>query len=93
MFTADKYIARNTKVPFRIIEGEAILVDAKKGEVIHLNEVGAEIWGFLDTRKKVAKVIGHICEVFDVDEKTAREDTLEFIRELTEAGLLLSSDA
>jgi len=89
LLTIDTFIRKNDRVPYRIIEGEAILVNVKSGEVIHLNEVGAAIWSFLEAEKKISQVVNHICENFEIDEKTTREDTLEFIQSLLDNGLVV----
>lgn len=92
MLTVGSCVRKNNGVPWRIIEEEAILVEVKKGEVVHLNEVGAEVWDFLKGRKKVSDIIQHICDVFEVDKKIAQEDVLEFIQIAVEKGLVVSSD-
>lgn len=89
MLTTDAFIRKNDRVPYRLIEGEAILVNVKNGEVIHLNEVGASIWSFLEGGKKINQVIEHICENFEIDIETATKDTLEFIQPLLDKGLII----
>ncbi|MBU1863228.1 MAG: PqqD family protein [Candidatus Omnitrophica bacterium] len=91
MIALESCIVKNEKVPWRVIEGDAILVDVGKGEVVHLNEVGAQIWDFLDSTKKVSTIIQHVCKVFEVDQKTAEEDTLQFIQLLLTKGLVVLS--
>lgn len=87
MLSLKSCVSKNEKVPWRIIEGEAILVDVDKGEVIHLNEVGAEIWSSIDEEKSVDEIINHICDQFEVDKETAKKDTLEFLDKLIERGV------
>ncbi len=89
----DSCVSRKENVPWRVIEGEAILVDVGKGEVIHCNEVGASIWSFLESKKKVKDIVEYIHGEFEIDKNTAQEDTLEFVQELFEKGLTVTSDA
>lgn len=89
MLTTNSCIAKNTKVPWRMIEQEAILVDVGKGEVIHLNEVAAEIWDVIDGKKTMGDIVQHICKTFSVDEETAEKDTLQFTKELLEKKLIV----
>ena len=93
MKSLDSYISRKENVPWRVIEGEAILVDVGKGEVIHCNEVGASIWNFLEGKKTIEEITQHICNTFEIDKDTAQRDTFEFIQELFEKGLTVSYDA
>lgn len=88
MLTPDSYISKNENVPWRIIEGEALLVDVDKGEVIHLNPVGAEIWNLIEGKKSVSDIVVHIYNTFEVDKETAKKDTLEFLERLIEKGLI-----
>lgn len=88
MLPLDTIILKNERVPWRIIEGEAILVKVDSGEVIHLNEVAAEIWRIIDGKRKISEIVDHIQKDFDVDRKQAEKDTLEFIKSLSNINLV-----
>lgn len=89
MLSMDTCLSKNEKVPWRIIEGEAILVDVDDGEVIHLNEVGAEIWNVLDGKKTVSGIMNHIYDTFEVEKEVAKKDALEFLEELIEKKVVV----
>jgi len=84
----DTIVFKNERVPWRIIEGEAILVKVDSGEVIHLNEVAAEIWRIIDGKRKISEIVDHIQKDFDVDKEQAEKDTLEFIQSLLNINLV-----
>jgi rRNA processing protein Krr1/Pno1 len=88
MLPLDSIISKNARVPWRIIEGEAILVKVDSGEVIHLNEVAAEIWRIIDGKRKISEIVDHIQKDFDVDKEQAEKDTLEFIQSLSDINLV-----
>lgn len=88
MLTLDSCVARNNDVPWRIIEEEAVLVSVDRGEVIHLNSVGAQIWNSIENKKKVSEIIEYIYETFDVDKDAAGKDALEFLKRLKEARVI-----
>ncbi len=88
MFPLDAIILKNERVPWRIIEGEAILVKVDSGEVIHLNEVAAEIWRIIDGKRKISEIVDHIQKDFDVEREQAEKDTLEFIKSLSDINLV-----
>jgi len=88
MFPLDAIILKNERVPWRIIEGEAILVKVDSGEVIHLNEVAAEIWRIIDGKRKISEIVDHIQKDFDVGRDQAEKDTLEFIKSLSDINLV-----
>lgn len=89
MLPLDTIMSKNTKVPWRIIEGEAVLVKVDSGEVIHLNEVAAEIWRIIDGKKSISEIIDHIHDHFEVGREQAKKDTLEFFQSLSEKNLII----
>jgi hypothetical protein len=84
----DTCVNRNAKIPWRIIEGEAILVNVGAGEVIHLNEAGACIWNFLEGKKRLKDIARHVCDNFEVDAESAMGDASEFISGLFEKEIV-----
>ena len=88
MLPLDTIILKNERVPWRIIEDEAILVKVDSGEVIHLNEVAAEIWRIIDGKRKISEIVDHVQKDFDVDREQAEKDTLEFIKSLSDINLI-----
>lgn len=88
MLALDATITKDKEVPWRIIEGEAILVKVDKGEVIHLNEVAAEIWRIIDGKKKVYEIIDYIYNTFEVDREEVERDTLEFLKMLLDKEIV-----
>ena len=89
MLPLDTVISKNTKVPWRIIEGEAVLVKVDSGEVVQLNEVAAEIWRVIDGNKTIAEIVDHIHGLFEVDRKQVKKDALEFVQSLLDKNLAL----
>lgn len=89
MISVKDVVRRKEDIPWRMIEDEAVLVEVKKGEVIHCNPVGAFIWGRLEGTKQVSALVTDVVENFEVDEETASKDTLEFIGAMEKKGLLV----
>ena len=77
-------VFKKRDIPWRIIEGEAIIVESDQGEIIHLNKTSAEIWDSIDGEKTVSDIIKHVCDTFDIKEKAAETDVLDFIKQLTD---------
>ena len=92
MLSLKNRISKNRDVPWRIIEEEAILVDVKKGEVIHLNETGAKIWDLIDGKRSIGDIAKGICDIFEIDKETAQKDTSRFISEAVKKRLAVVSD-
>jgi hypothetical protein len=81
-------LSKNGKIPWRLIEGQALLLDSEEGELIRLNEVGSEIWQAIDGRQTIADITQHIAAGFDVSERRAQKDVQRFVRLLLRQELV-----
>lgn len=81
---------RNPDVAWRVIEGEAVLVHNRKGEVTVLNSVGALVWESID--RGVEAAVLEVRGRYDVPDAEARADVAAFVTQLEAAGLLLSAE-
>ena len=75
-----------------MIGEEAVLVQPERAKVKVLNEVGAHIWELADGTRTIEQIVALLCSEYQVDPDQAQADTLEFIGELVERGLLLVND-
>lgn len=78
----------------RDIAGELVLVPVgataqKCDGLITCNEVGALIWRQLEKAADEEAVLNAILEEFEIDEKTARGDMMEFISRLRELNAVI----
>lgn len=92
--TPSNNFARNPDVAWRVIGGEAVLLDNRRGEVNVLNGVGAVVWERLDGGEgafdaALQAVVGR----YQVPEEEARRDIDAFVDQLSRAGLLVRMDA
>jgi hypothetical protein len=92
MQTMDKYPVPLPGVVGRVVEHEAVLVLPDKGQVKVLNELGARIWELANGARSVREIVQHICDEYAVDLDVAQEDTLEFLSDLEEKGVIRLSD-
>jgi len=59
------------------------------GKKVHmLNKVGTLIWQYADGSLPIKGIISKILERFDIDEETAKKDSLEFINKLVDMKML-----
>ncbi len=84
MLSMEDRIQREEKIPWRLIEGEAVLVNIEDGEVIHLNEVAAEIWTVIDGTRSVHEIIEHVNHEFEAERATIEKDVFDFLNKLIE---------
>lgn len=67
---------------------ESILYDSAGGKVHVLNKTAVFLFQQLNSGKTPAQAAEALCSEFEADEKTALEDTLEFVGEMRKMGLL-----
>jgi hypothetical protein len=72
----------------KMVENEAVLVLAHRGEVKVLNEVAARIWSLVDGQRSIRTIAQMISEEYQVEEIQAQADTLEFVENLEQRGIL-----
>ncbi|MBD3427007.1 MAG: PqqD family peptide modification chaperone [Candidatus Omnitrophica bacterium] len=79
---------RAHRVPWRLVEDKAVLVSVKNSQVMVLNQVGTEIWNYLEQGKSSDEIVDHILSVFDVDRETAEKDVREFLADMQQRETL-----
>jgi hypothetical protein len=86
--TLESVPAHSPDVVAQVVRGEAILVLAEQNKVKVLNELGTRIWEMVDGQQSIRQIAARLCQEYEVDLSQAEQDTLEFLAELNERGLL-----
>jgi hypothetical protein len=81
---------RNPDVSWRSIEGQAVLIHNRLGEIQVLNEVGTYIWENLELDPEV--LARNIAEQYEVSQEDAERDLHEFLSALRESGALVDGN-
>ena len=84
-------VAHTPGVVSRMVDGEAVLVDPKKGMVRVLNPAGARIWEMIDGRRTVAELAADIAAEYGIEASRAEADTTTFCDDLVRRGVLTVS--
>ncbi len=74
-------------IAWRVIEGEAVLVNVRRDEVLHLNPTASFLWSRLDGEKTLMEIAAAMCEEFEVAEERALADAVEFATLLMRQGV------
>lgn len=82
MASLDRRFSRDERIAWRVIEGEAILIDREEHDVVRLNRIGTRIWQGLNGRRTVHEIVDDIQQVFGVSRKQVHRDVLRFLRQL-----------
>ena len=87
-FQLESYPVPNPNVIGRVVDDEAVLVLPEQGKVKVLNEVGARIWSLVDGKRSVREIAAEICREYQVTPANAEEDTLGFLNDLAQRGVV-----
>lgn len=79
---------KNEDIAWRIIDGEAFLVNPKASLIYPLNAVATRIWQLLDGEKSVEEIICIMQEEFKQNKEIIKKDALEFLDKLLKASLI-----
>jgi hypothetical protein len=64
------------------------VVEPKNGLVNVINQIGTSIWELINGKRTVREIAGLIAGDYDVSHDRALSDTVEFLRDLNEKGLV-----
>ncbi len=81
-------VKKKKGVVFRRILDEMVLLDTKGGEVVVLNDVGGDIWEYIDGSRSLKEILELLQERYEVEREVLERDLLEFVDQLWEAGLI-----
>ncbi len=87
-FSLDRIPVPNPNVVGRVVSDEAVLVLPDKGTVKVLNEVGARIWTLVDGARSAREIAAVIFTEYNVELVEAEKDTLTFLDDLADRGVL-----
>ncbi len=79
---------REPNLPWREVDGRAVVLSPRTGNIHELNEVGTLLWANSDGKTNLESLAALVCETFDVALDVARADTQAFFSELESLGLL-----
>ena len=79
---------KNVDVVWRDIEGEAILLDPRKGKYFGLNEVGCSFWKMADGKRSMEEIVSLLLEEYEVGRGTLLNDLNNLVHVLEDNGLL-----
>ena len=77
------------QVMSRLVGDETVLLDLKSGIYFGLDGVGKRIWESVAEGNNLSQAAAIIVAEYDVDEKQAQTDVIEFASDLVTRGLLV----
>ena len=83
-----RVLRTNPAIIWKMVHGEAVLLNPANGEYFGLNEVGSAIWQQMDGQKSLAEICKLLLAEYDVAPAVLEADMLELIGELLQKGLV-----
>ena len=78
------------KIAYRIVDGEAVILNLKNNELNILNPVATFIWEHLNGYTQLDEIVNKLSEEFNVDYKTAEKDCMDFISQVKDKGIVIA---
>lgn len=85
---ADTIATRNENVLFSEVADGISLMDIESGRYFHFESTGARIWLKLGPDRKISDLCESLEQEFEVDTEQCRIDTIGFVSELYDLGLV-----
>jgi hypothetical protein len=82
------YLTQSPKAAFRIINGEAVIVDVSTSMLYSLNSLATLIWEVSDSKTTVKDIVDKIEKEYEVEREVAEKDCIEFVNDFIGKGLL-----
>jgi len=77
-----------SRLVWRVVDGEALIVDLASGRFFSLDRVGTEVWIRLKDGWDLARIVEAIATAYGIDEQTVRRDVNDLLDELSREGLV-----
>lgn len=88
MIASSSVLRARSDVRYRVVDGKAIVIRQKEGEVVVLNEVGARVLDLLQAGTPLREVLDVMAAEFEVGRAELERDVLAFVSQLLDSGIL-----
>jgi Coenzyme PQQ synthesis protein D (PqqD) len=88
MIDRTSVLRRRGDVRYRVLDGEAVVLRQRAGEVLVLNEVAARLLDLADGATPLAAWVETLAAEYEVERAVLERDVLDFAGELADAEVL-----
>jgi hypothetical protein len=81
-------LRRAADVRYRLLDGEAVVIRQRAGEVLGLNPVGSRLLELIDGARDVEALVDELAAEFAADRGTIARDVEGFLAELVASGVV-----
>ena len=76
-------------VLFRVLDGEAVLLNLESGTYFGMNEIATRVWELLNQGKVIGEIRNALADEFEVARDVLEKDLDELFEQLEKRGLVL----
>ena len=88
MISSSSVVKIRPDIRYRIVDGEAIVVQQTDARVLNLNPLGTRILTALDGRTPVGELLARLAAEYDVEPEVLAADALRYLDELSAAHVV-----
>jgi hypothetical protein len=85
-------LTRSTRLSWRILDGEALILHPEAGTLHRLNGSGTRMWELLDGQRSLEAIAASLTDEYEVGADEALAQLLEVADELLQAELVIVED-
>ena len=82
-------VCRRPEVAWRVIDGEAVVVNPKAGMVYPFNPVATRFWELADGKHTLSQILQTVKEEFEAPAETIEQDMIAFFEDLEKKGFII----
>ncbi len=83
-----KYTIDKDKATFRVVNGEAVILNLDNGYYYSLNKVGTRIWEAIDKQRSLNEILNSLNEKYPLPERQLKNDLLELVKDLEKEKMI-----
>lgn len=91
--TDSTIVARNPSILFNDFDDGLMMMDIDSGNYFDIDSVGGRIWSLIETPATLDTICESLVAEYDVEADVCRSETIGFIGELVEKGLVTLQDS
>ena len=88
MAIVNRYIIDPERIAWRVVDGEAVILNLGTGSYYSLDKIGTRMWQLISEKRACEEAIGLIVSEYEAEKETIADDFLELISELKKEGLI-----
>ena len=86
-------VTRNPSILFNDFDDGLMMMDIDSGNYFDIDSVGGRIWALIETPASLDAICESLVVEYEVEEQVCRTETIGFIGELAEKGLVTLHDS